>query len=267
MTTATHLPLSPLPEAEMDHILAEFHRDGYCILRNVLTPDEIEALITAIDRIFIDERFAANRQGPFIAVRLFETHPIFEQMLTREPIITLVERLLGDDCHLIAENAVRNRPGEAISQFHVDDLLIFPVAEGMDRHDPRLTMPVHVLTVQMPLTPVHELADGPSQYIPGSHYSGRQPNDSEHPDFEGRQPVSIFTEPGDLYLHNGQCWHRGAPNTSEKTRYLFQLSFSRRWVSQRFYPFVNYQLPPGVYERADQRRRRVLGFHTKGAYG
>jgi hypothetical protein len=40
-----------------------------------------------------------------------------------------------------------------------------------------------------------------------------------------------------------------------------------RFVSQRFYPFVNYQLPSRVLERADERRRRVLGFHPKGAYG
>ena len=45
------------------------------------------------------------------------------------------------------------------------------------------------------------------------------------------------------------------------------MAFSARWVSQRFYPFVNYRLPEHVLARADDRRRRVLGFHPKGAYG
>ena len=69
------------------------------------------------------------------------------------------------------------------------------------------------------------------------------------------------------YLHNGQCWHRGAPNTSNRTRYLLQLAYGMRFISQRFYPFVNYHLPQHVFDRADDRCKRVLGFHPKGAYG
>ncbi|MCA9002000.1 MAG: hypothetical protein KDB61_08760, partial [Planctomycetes bacterium] len=69
------------------------------------------------------------------------------------------------------------------------------------------------------------------------------------------------------YLHNGQCWHRGSPNRSDRTRYMFQLSYAKRWVSQRFHPFVNYELPARVVARADERRRRVLGMHPMGDYG
>jgi ectoine hydroxylase-related dioxygenase (phytanoyl-CoA dioxygenase family) len=168
---------------------------------------------------------------------------------------------------LIAQNAVRNPPGSAIDTFHADEEPIFPVADGMDRHDPRLIMPVLILTVQIPLTDIPGDDYGPTQYVPGSHYSGRQPNDTSKPLFEGRGPVSILSKAGDIYLHNGQCWHRGAPNTSERTRYLLQLHYGTRNVAQRFYPFVNYQLPEHILARADERRKRVLGLHRKGAYG
>jgi ectoine hydroxylase-related dioxygenase (phytanoyl-CoA dioxygenase family) len=188
-------------------------------------------------------------------------------MLTREPIISLMENLLGPDCHLIAQNAVRNAPGQAIDTFHADDLVMFPIGDDSKRHDPSLTMPVFICTVQIPLTDIPSVEYGPTQFVPGSHYSGRQPNDPYNPSFEGREPVSILCKAGDIYLHNGQCWHRGAPNTSDRTRYLLQLAYGMRWVSQRFYPFVNYQLPPDVLERADDRRKRVLGDHSKGAYG
>ena len=261
--------VAPFSEEERERIAADFYRDGYRLIEGVLQPAEIEALIGAIDDVFENPRYrdTHNRYGDFIAVRLFETSPVFEDMLSREPIIGLLEHILGADCHLIAQNAVRNRPGEAISTFHVDDLVIFPLPEGMPHHDPRLRLPVHILTVQIPLTPVPSVEYGPTEFVPGSHYSGRQPNDPQAPTYEGRRPVAICTEPGDLYLHNGQCWHRGAPNTSDRTRYLLQLSFARRWVSQRFYPFVNYQLPEQVLARADERRRRVLGLHQKGPYG
>jgi len=259
----------PFTPDQIAKFKADFYRDGYLLIPGVLEPQEVEALIEGIDRVFADSKWKENHNlyGDYIAVRLFETDPVFEDMLTREPIIGLVESILGPACHLIAQNVVRNAPGQAIDTFHVDDLLIFPVGEGMDRHDPRIPMPVFILTVQIPLTEVPSVEYGPSQYVPGSHYSGRHPNDPKNPTFEGKGPVSILTTPGDIYLHNGQCWHRGAPNTSDRTRYLLQLSYGMRWVSQRFYPFVNYQLPQHVLDRADDRRRRVLGFHPKGAYG
>lgn len=246
-----------------------FSRDGFLHIPGVLAPQEVEALKAAIDRVFSEDKWknTDNRYGDFVAVRLFETDPVFEEMLTREPIIGLIESILGPDCHLIAQNAVRNAPGQAIDHFHVDDLLILPAAEGVERHDARLTMPIFICTVQIPLTDIDSLEYGPSEYVPGSHYSGRQPNDTKNPSFEGRGPVPILCRAGDIYLHNGQCWHRGAPNTSDRTRYLFQLSYGMRWVSQRFYPFVNYQMPQEILDRADQRRQRVLGVHPKGAYG
>jgi ectoine hydroxylase-related dioxygenase (phytanoyl-CoA dioxygenase family) len=259
----------PFSQDEMERLKADFFSDGFLHVPDVLSTREVEELKAGVDTVFSDEQWRdnGNLYNDFIAVRLFEVALIFEQMLTREPIISLVESILGSDCHLIAQNVVRNAPGQAIDHFHVDDLLIFPIGAGMERHDARLTIPVFILTVQIPLTDITSLEYGPSQYIPGSHYSGRQPDDLHKPSFEGRQPVSLFCRAGDIYLHNGQCWHRGAPNTSCRTRYLFQLSYGMRWVSQRFYPFVNYRLPPEILERSDERRRRVLGVHPRGAYG
>ncbi len=242
-------------------------RDGFVHLPGVLGSDEVAQLRSGIDRIYEDSAFESNRYNDHIVVRLFETHRVFEEMLTREPIISLVEAALGEDCHLIAENALRNSRKHRIADFHVDDLLIFPVADGMERHDPRLTLPLHVLGVQIPLTDVEAVEFGPTQYVPGSQNSGRHPNDGLCPSFEGRGPTTIFARAGDIYLHNGQCWHRGAPNVSPRTRYLFQLTYARRWVSQRFYPFVNYRVPAHVVEGADERRRRVLGMHPMGDYG
>ena len=261
----------PYSPEEIKQITDDFYRDGYVLIPNVLKPEEIEALKAATDRFFADERYKEtdNLYGPYVGVRLFETDPVFLDMLVREPIIGLAESILGPDCHILAENIVRNQPGQSIDLWHADDLVIFPVAEGMERHDARLTMPIFLMTVQILLTDVPAIEYGPTQFVPGSHYSGRQPNDPKNPTFEGNGPVSILAKAGDIYLHNGQCWHRGAPNTSDRMRYLLQLAYSRRFISQRFFPFVNYQLPACVMERANQddRLKRVLGFHGKGAYG
>jgi len=247
----------------------DFYRDGFVLIPGILTPAEVIALKSAVDRFFADPSNNAsdNLYGDFIGVRLFERDPIFEDMLTKEPIIGMMEHILGADCHLVAQNVVRNKPGVAIDNFHVDDHIEVPLPDDIPRHDARITLPVCMLTVQILLTDVPSIEYGPSEYVPGSHYSGRNPNDAKNPVFEGIKPVPVLGHAGDIYLHNGQCWHRGAPNTSDRVRYLLQMAYGRRWVSQRFYPFVNYQFPPGVLERADERRKRVLGIHPKGAYG
>ena len=116
------------------------------------------------------------------------------------------------------------------------------------------------------LTDIPSVEYGPTQCVPGSHYAGRTPNDPKDPVFEGRRADSILCKAGDIYLQHSQVWHRGAPNTSNRTRYLLQQCYSRRYVSQKFYPLLNYRMPDQVLEGANERLLRVLGKHAKGAY-
>ena len=265
----TPTPGKPFSPEETQSLLERFHEQGFLHIPGMLTAVEVSGLRDRIDRAFADDRLVEtdNRYGDFIMCRMFELDPLFRDMLTREPIISLVEEVLGPDCHLVAENVVRNKPGQAIDSFHADEKVYFPVSEEMTRHHPGLRMPVFILTIQTLLTDVPSDEYGPSQYVPGSHYSGRQPDDSQYPTFEGQGPVSVCGKAGDIYLHNGQCWHRGHPNTSDRTRYLFQMSYGQRFVAQRFYPFINYRMPQHVLDRADTRCLRLLGVHPKGPYG
>lgn len=66
---------------------------------------------------------------------------------------------------------------------------------------------------------------------------------------------------------NSQTWHRGAQNESERVRYLVTTAYGRRFISQRFFPFLNYQMAPHVLGGAPMRLLRLLGQHEKGPYG
>ena len=171
---------------------------------------------------------------PFILRNTIEIDPIFRDMLLREPILSLAEAIVGGNCKFCGQNMLRNLPGLSIDQWHVDGSVHFPVTEEMPRHDPRLRMPVMWFTVQMALGDIGTLEEGPTQYVPGSHYSGRHPNDQKNPEFEGNKPVSIYCKAGDIYLQDPQCWHRGAPNLSGKTRYILQSQYAAYWAYWRF---------------------------------
>lgn len=225
----------PLDRELLEEIAGRFHRDGYALVPEVLDREELLALREAGDAIFADPATKEHhRHGlDFVVARLYTGHPLFEAMLVRPPIPALVEAILGPGYQVVGQNVIRNPPGVAISRWHVDDVLEFPLPEGMS-HDPRVRMPVLWLTVQIPLTDIEAEEYGPTQCVPGSHYAGHLPSEQENPVFKGHGPVSLLCRVGDLYLQNHQCWHRGAPNRSDRTRYVLQQQYGARWAVRRF---------------------------------
>ena len=268
----------PLTEEELTPILDDFYINGATIVRNVLSREECQRICERVDHIFHEPYFAqmrnvkvsgyASGKAPIVVHRLFECDRLFRNLLVREPIISIAEAVLGPHCHCIAQGCILNRKDLGINQFHIDDSLEFPITDDQIKyHDRRLRMPVFRMSFQIALTDQDEDQYGPSQFVPGSHYAGRQPSDQENPTFDGQMPKSLLMKAGDLYLLSSQTWHRGAPNTSDRVRYLFHQVYGQRFVAQRFWPYLNYHMPDHVLEGADERLLRVLGKHPEMAYG
>ena len=209
------LPGERLGDARMEQILTDFHRDGFALVPGVLTRDEIDALREVTDLCFNDPVLAGtdyvSGQGDgFVLRNTLELDAVFVDMLIREPILSLAEAVVGEDCKFCGQNVIRNARGQAIDRWHVDDRVEFPLPDDVPRHDPRIRMPVQWFTIQMALTDIDSVEDGPTQFVPASQYSGRDPNSQENPEFDGRGPVSALCKAGDVYLQNNQCWHRGS---------------------------------------------------------
>lgn len=253
----------PFDESCTHEIVAQFYQDGFALVPGVLTRVEVEALRAKTEELMADPalmgtqflRTAVTTQVLWYAHAL---DPLFGDLLVREPMISLVEAILGPECRLCGQNVIRSRTGEGITTWHVDDLVEFPLPDDIPRHDPRIRLPVLWLTAQVALTDIDTVEHGPTQVVRGSHYSGRPPNDSTSPSFEGRGPEPIVCKAGDLYLLNHQCWHRGAPNQSDRTRYLLQCQYAKHWTTVRFgHPFFARRLPDRILDGADERLLRV----------
>lgn len=220
----TH-PCSP---AETATILDTFHRDGYAVIRNVLGADECARLRALTDEIAARPSVQEASKGWFVVREPEKEDIAFAQLFIREPIYSLVQQILGPECRFCGQNVIRNRPGEAVSNWHVDDCnkLEHPLPPEVPRWPAGARLPLIWLSVQVPLTDILTLDDGPTEIVPGSHYSGRLPP-VDNLEFEGRGVEPIFCHAGDIYLFNHQTWHRGRPNTGSKTRYLMQLQYAR----------------------------------------
>ena len=68
-------------------------------------------------------------------------------------------------------------------------------------------------------------------------------------------------------MFKNQVWHRGGPNQSDRTRYITQITYARRIIGHKYFPFMNYEMPEHVFADADERKKRLLGFLPSGAYG
>jgi hypothetical protein len=262
----------PYTPERTTEIIDELNHEGFVYLGPTLGSDEVKALRDAMERKWSDPAMhesECNQIQGISLMRMFEYDNAFRDLIGREPFASLAEAILGDDCHMMAQNALRTEPAEPGRKggWHLDDLVHFPLNDGIERHDPQMIMPVMVLQVFVALTDIEEVKYGPTEVVPGSHYAGRRPNDADNPNFDGQGPVSILAQAGDAYLFNNQVWHRGAPNYSDRVRYLGGVTYSKRFVSQKLWPFIDYRMPEHVWKGANARLQRLLGRHEKGAYG
>ncbi len=237
MTTA--FATKTFSDERLKEIADEFSREGCVVVPGIFSPEMVKQLRDKTDNYFenresIPQQHVSYVHGAFVLRRGAELDPLFKEVVYSESIQELVTAVLGRDPRFNACNVIRNEPGQAISIWHVDDVLEHPLPNDIPRFDSRIQMPVLWFTVQVALSDIDSIEHGPTQYVPGSHYSGRQPNSQENPEFEGKGPREVFCKAGDVYFTNHQAWHRGAPNTSDRIRYVMQLQFAARWADARF---------------------------------
>ena len=262
----------PFSKERTEQIISEFQRDGFVHIPGVLEMDEVTALREKADHYFADP--AAKEGGYILEIpnvvqmlrHTIELDRIYCDALVREPIISLMESIFGPDPQQCGANVLYTDTTRAIDNWHIDDAVFFPLPEDVPRHDPHIGLPILWLTVQMPLTDISAVENGPTQFVPGSHLSGRRPPDNETVEFDGRGPVSILCKAGDIYLHNPQCWHRGSPNTSDRPRYLMQLQYGPFWAFPRYNAYISRKMPERIVEGASDRLRGVLGAHRFKPY-
>jgi ectoine hydroxylase-related dioxygenase (phytanoyl-CoA dioxygenase family) len=260
MSAVSYLAHQVVSEEQIQEWVEAFHRDGYLFLENVLPPDWVAELKADLERVLRDLEPGA------IACRLFETSAANVRLFDMEPIVTFAETLVARDCHVIHNNSFATLPGsQGISRWHQDDPPHYLVTHGVPPTNVRL--PVLLFTANYYLTDVLDVTNGPTEVIPGSHLFGASPP----PAIEGTtwqdKVVPCLGPAGSVVMFNNQVWHRGAPNRSDRTRCITQVSYARRIIGHKFFPFMNYQMPEHVYANANPRLKRLLGFLPHGAYG
>lgn len=242
----------------------QFHRDGYLFLPSLLPPDLVAELKDDLDKALVDH---VSTEADIIELhhRMFEISRANLSLFDREPVASFAEALIVGPCHVIHNNSFRTPLGKGITTWHQDDPSHYLVTHGDPPTNVRL--PVLLFTANYYLTDVEETKYGPTEVIPGSHLFGATPPPVMAGTKWEKDIISCCGQAGSVVMFNNQVWHRGGPNLSDRIRYITQVSYARRLVGHKYYPFMNYQMPEHVYQDASPRLKRLLGFLPAGAYG
>jgi len=270
MTTTTPAPTlagQPVSQEQLQTWAETFHRQGFLFLENVLPLDWCAELRADLDWALEHNPTGLNAQNSklILAHRLFESSEANLRLFDVEPIVSLAELLISPNCHVIHNNSFKTPTGFGIDTWHQDDAPHYLVTEGEPPTNVRL--PVLFFTANYYLTDVTGIEHGGTEVIPGSHLFGAPCPPVIDGTKWAEQVRYNCGGAGSVVLFNNQVWHRGGPNTSERTRYITQVTYARRMIGHKYYPFMNYQMPEHCYKDANPRRKRLLGFLDRGAYG
>ena len=123
---------APFDKEKVASITAEFFREGYCFLGNILSSDEVFEIKEAMTRIYDDPQMQGKKKDIIRGVnimRMFEHDQCFVKLIDRHPILFIIESILGKDCHMIEQIGVVKKPNVGIrgdTGWHIDDRVILP---------------------------------------------------------------------------------------------------------------------------------------------
>lgn len=257
---------------------AQLEREGYTLVRGLLTPGEVAELSAEISAVY--DRDPPDRRGRGVDREMFRYAMLnrcaaAQKAVANPKLLAVIEPLLGEDCHVIANTAWRNPAGHPGSHggqnWHIDAGPHVPLPPGV-RWPKRIPHPVFAIGVHLYLQDC-AIEDGPTGVLPGSHLSGRHPPPERSMDndldYEGQTVTPLLAKAGDAGLFVSDVWHRRMPTRDgDHGRFFLQVHYGRRDIAQRLQPTadVNQLSAEAIGRAQSERERRVIGLHPLSFY-
>jgi ectoine hydroxylase-related dioxygenase (phytanoyl-CoA dioxygenase family) len=242
---------------EVERAVRIFHRDGFVVVRDALTPQQLATLRTASDDVMaqivaLDPDRSGNR-GPhrysFGGSSLTRSmlHLPAWQMLVDLPTVTpIVSAIFGSDEYVLrAASGDFCLPGAVGYQpLHADmrDWIDASTTPFSSFFDPRGHLSVRDLPT--PYVCVNFLTrdstplNGPTRQIPGSQHSRAPiPTLAEEPEWM-RLSTVCPAPAGSVQIRDVRAWHGGTPNVSDEPRAIPNLEFYAPWFREPIIPGI-----------------------------
>jgi ectoine hydroxylase-related dioxygenase (phytanoyl-CoA dioxygenase family) len=255
-------------------------REGFVVLPGVFNQDEVKTLRADVERVFDEyppdersDRHPPEHWAPF-RYEMFNRSAVVQWAVGHPAILKVIEPLLGEDCHVIANTAWWQPPDNDDHGghfWHIDSGPHIP-RDSQVPWDGRIPYPIFAIAAHLFLMDCPIESD-PTGVIPRSHTSGQAPPSSQMTDddleWDGHGVVPIVASAGDVTLFVSDVWHRRQPPRSgDPGRMFVQCHYGRRDLAQRVRPtsVANQVSEEAEARAANARQRRLIGLHRPGFY-
>ena len=280
MITRTRGYLQVRPKKGAPRETAMLERDGYTLVKGLLTPEEIDALSADLSGLYgalppdkRNSRISEGHAEPF-RYETLNRSALAQRTIAHPRLLSIIEPLLGDDCHVIANTTWRQPPEESAHGgrfWHLDAGPHIPRPKNVPWDD-RIPYPIFAIAAQILLIDCPFEA-GPTGVIPGSHRSGQAPPAGRRADptltWNGVSPVVLAAKAGDVQMFVSDIWHRRMPSgPGDPGRFFLQVHYGRRDIAQRIRgtALVNHLSPEAIERAVTERDQTIVGLHGLGFY-
>jgi ectoine hydroxylase-related dioxygenase (phytanoyl-CoA dioxygenase family) len=253
MATAGQGDLSTyLGDRNFDALWAEYERDGYVIIENILSAGEIADIRAALAPHFTKtgrndfEGLKSNR-----VYALVDKDPDVFGALALHPLaMAFVERELGRSCLLSAMLAIRLLEAETVQDWHFDDEQIL-VPRPRPAYGVSTFWAIDDTTAE----------NGATEIIPGSHLWDES---VPRPERDHQDYLRATMPAGSLMIAKGTLYHRGGANRTDQPRLIITPQYCPGWAR----PLENMLLAVSRDKVATmpKRLRELLGYNLHAAF-
>jgi ectoine hydroxylase-related dioxygenase (phytanoyl-CoA dioxygenase family) len=225
--------------------LEQIRSEGYTVIRDALSPGQVEAIRQELAPIMASAPFGRNDFEGYRSQRVYALlakAPTTAGLVTHPALAALLDHLLHPAYLLSAHLAINVHPGETAQKLHCDDGHC-----AMPR--PRQHLGVSAVWAIDDFT----ADNGATEILPGSHTWG-----SETPDPDDSRIRTIEMSAGSAVVFLGSTYHRGGANTSDTIRLGITPQFCEPWI--RPIETMTLAVPPNLASRYSPRVQSLLGY-------
>ncbi len=235
-----------------------FHRDGFVVVRNALTPRQLAYARSGAERVIAQQTAAipledANRGYARYSFGPQLHHPEWAQLIDLQTVLPVLEAIWKcDDFYCWGGGGDYSLPGAEIQKLHADtgDMLRDPQGRVTV-----MDLPTPIIAVNFPMVDFTQV-NGATRFVPGTHRCRHPvPSLEEEPEWMKR---SIVCGPsGGAVIRDIRCWHGGTANRSDEIRAMTSVGYAAPWF---LWFRKDNLLPRGVYDGLPARAMQLTRF-------
>lgn len=240
-----------------------FDRDGYFIVPDVLSAEQLTRLNAAVDRIDADVRAASGR-GPHETQNILDfigRDEAFLELLDYSPVFPKVWGILGWNIQLYHSHMIITPPREPEAEIPKKRLNWHQDSGRLNFELETNPQPRISLKVAYFLTDCSVPGRANLYVIPGSQRTNRPASlaDSTKDPEDGQ---AVLVNAGSAVFFDRRIWHASSPNHADFARKVLFYGYSYRWLRPRDDMSVAHYL-----DRCDPIQQQLLGVSHSGGHG